>query len=104
MVIKTYTVIWDIEAKNELKEIYQYIYKESPAAAKKVKNEIVTSTKKLQKMPERFASERYLTHKGKEYHSFTRWSYKIIYRIVDKEIRILTIVHTSRNTDIIEGV
>ena len=102
--MKTYLVIWDLEARNSLKEIYLYIQKESPSAAKKVRNEILKITKKLHKMPERFVSERYLTHKGKEYHSFTKWSYKIIYRISEREIRILAIVHTSRNTNLIEGM
>jgi len=55
-------------------------------------------------MPERFSSESYLAHKGNEYRSVTKWSYKIIYRIREKEVRILEIIHTSRNTTAIEDI
>ncbi|TKB98849.1 type II toxin-antitoxin system RelE/ParE family toxin [Pedobacter cryophilus] len=55
-------------------------------------------------MPERFSTEKYLSKKGKEYHSVTKWSYKIIYRIMDKEVRILAIIHTKRNSSVIENI
>ncbi len=51
-------------------------------------------------MPYRFSAEVYLEQKGKEYRSVTQWSYKIIYRINEpaKEVRIVEIIHTGRDT------
>jgi hypothetical protein len=43
-----------------------------------------------------------LEHKGKEYLSVSKWSYKLIYRIGDNEARIIEIVHMSRNITVIE--
>ena len=55
-------------------------------------------------MPERFSVEPYLAHKGNEFRSVTKWSYKIVYRIKEHEVRILEIIHTGRNTSAIEGI
>lgn len=100
--MKLYRVIWDNKAKESLKAITLFIKEESPTAAKKVKTELLKLTASLEQMPERFSIERYLEHKENEYRSITKWSYKIIYRINGKEVRILEIIHTSRNTTVIE--
>lgn len=102
--MKQYRVIWDTRAKESLKAITLYIKEESPTAAVKVRTELLKLTASLKKMPERFSSEPYLEQKGNEYRSVTKWSYKIIYRIAESEVRILEIVHTSRNTTVIEDV
>lgn len=101
-----YRVIWDSRAKKTLKAITQYIKEESPATAKGVRKELLKLTASLKKMPERFLTEPYLEHKGNEYRSIVKWSYKIIYRVRvnEKEVRILEIVHTSRNTAVIEEI
>ncbi len=102
--MKLYRVIWDTRAKESLKAINLYINEESPAAAKKVRTELLKLTGSLKKMPERFSTEPYLEHKGNEYRSVVKWSYKIIYRIHEKEVRILEVVHASRSTTVIEGI
>jgi plasmid stabilization system protein ParE len=99
-----YRVIWDEKAKESLKEITLFIKEESPTAAKKVRTELLKLTASLNKMPERFSVEPYLEHKGKEYRSVVKWSYKIVYRVGEKEVRILEIIHTSRNTMVIENL
>ncbi|HYF67527.1 MAG TPA: type II toxin-antitoxin system RelE/ParE family toxin [Ohtaekwangia sp.] len=102
--MKLYRVIWDTRAKESLKGIVLYIKDESPTAAKKVRSELLKLTASLKKMPERFSTEPYLKHKGNEYRSIAKWSYKIIYRVNENEVRILEIVHTSRNTPVIEEI
>ena len=104
MVVKLYRVIWDNRAKESLKAITLFINEESPTAAKKVRKELLKLTASLKKMPERFSIEPYLEHKGYEYRSVTKWSYKIIYRVSEKEVRILEIVHTNRNTTVVEDI
>ncbi len=102
--MKLYRVIWDSKAKEALKAITLFIKEESPTAAKKVRRELLKLTASLKHMPERFSTEPYLEHKGNDYRSISKWSYKIIYRVNENEVRILEIVHTSRNTTIIEAV
>jgi plasmid stabilization system protein ParE len=102
--MKSYSVVWDTVAKESLVEIVKYIKKDSPSAAKKVREELLKLTASLKSMPERFSVESYLAHKGNEFRSVTKWSYKIIYRIKEHEVRILEIIHTSRNTSVIEGI
>lgn len=102
--MKLYRVIWDSRAKESLKAITQYIKEESPATAKRVRKELLKLTASLKEMPERFSSEPYLENKGNEYRSIAKWSYKVIYKVDENEIRILEIVHTSRNTTVIEEI
>ena len=102
--MKSYQVIWDVKASESLKGITLYIKEESPTAAKKVRTEILKLAASLKKFPERFSIEPYLENKGNEYRSVTIWSYKIIYRVGENEVRILEIIHTSRNTTVIEAI
>jgi plasmid stabilization system protein ParE len=99
-----YRVVWDNKAKESLKAIILYIKEESPPAAKKVRTELFKLTASLKKMPERFSTEPYLELRGNEYRSVSKWSYKIIYSVRNKEVRILEIIHTSRNTSVIEEI
>jgi plasmid stabilization system protein ParE len=102
--MKSYQIIWDVKARESLKEITLYIKEESPTAAKKVRTEILKLAASLATLPDRFSTEPYLENKGKEYRSVTIWSYKIIYRVGENEVRILEIIHTSRNTTVIEEI
>lgn len=100
--MKVYRIIWDAKAKGSLKGIILFIKEESPTAAIKVKSELLKLTASLKQMPERFSTEPYLEDKGNEYRSIAKWSYKIVYRVGENEVRILEIIHTSRNTPVIE--
>jgi plasmid stabilization system protein ParE len=51
--------------------------------------------KSLSTYPERFAQEEYLKSKVGDYHSVTKWSYKIVYKITGEHAVILDILHTS---------
>ena len=55
MVKKKPVVIWDTEAAEQLKEIYDYIKPDSLQEAQKVKSEIIATTKIIPSNPEMFA-------------------------------------------------
>ena len=97
MVKKKLPVIWDDFAKQSLKEIYLYIKKDSPQSAIKVRNTISTLASSLSVFPERHQVEFLIDNKS--YRSVPLWSYKIIYRVTEKEVRIVDIFHTSRNPE-----
>lgn len=95
--MKSYRVVWDTRAKESLRDITLFIKEESPGAARKVRMELLKLTASLKRMPERFSAEPYLEQKGSEYRSVVKWTYKIIYLVCEKEVRVLEIIHTGRN-------
>jgi len=80
----------------------EYVREESPSAAQKLRVELLKINSGLKNIPERFSKEPYFQNNGKEYRSLIEWSYKIIYRVSETEVRILEVIHTSRNTTAIE--
>lgn len=98
---KHYRVIIPPAAKESLRDIIDYIKKDSPSAAIKVRKKLIAKAKSLGELPERFSSEPFLTNKPGNYRSVAQWHYKIIYKVLDDEVLILRFMHTSRDPDII---
>lgn len=93
-----YDVIVSKKAQDSLKEIVQYISeKNSPQAAEKVRSRLIQVAIGLEKNPRRFSREPYFDQKAGEIRSAIQWRYKIVYEIVDKEVRILNFFHTSQH-------
>ena len=59
MVVQQYEVLWNAIARKQVKKIYNYIEKESVQNAKKVIEEILDATEKLDINPDRFGLDRY---------------------------------------------
>lgn len=101
--VKRWKIIWDDEAKNSLRSIYDYIKsRESVSMALRVKKEIIKQVKSLATFPEKFAREPHFSADSGNIRFKVIWSYKIIYEITDGYILILDIFHTSRNPTEIE--
>ena len=101
---KHYRVIIPPAAKESLRDIIDYIKKDSPSAAIKVRKKLIAKAKSLGELPERFSSEPFLINKPGNYRSVTQWHYKIIYKVLDDEVLILRFMHTSRDPDIIRKI
>ena len=98
MVKKKMKIIWDDQAKKELRRIYDYIKgRQSIEVARKVRNEIVSQAKTLKDFPEKFEREHHLEDEPGNYRYKVIWSYKIIYEITKEAIYILDVFHTSRD-------
>lgn len=91
--------VWDKLAIRTLRRIVEYIQIDSEEAAKKVYDTIVSQTRTLYLFPNKFAIEPHLSTKEKTYRFITVWSYKIIYRVGENDIRIVDVFHTRRNPD-----
>ncbi|MGF1637976.1 MAG: type II toxin-antitoxin system RelE/ParE family toxin [Cyclobacteriaceae bacterium] len=98
MVKKRLKIIWDIEAKKSLRNIYNYIKsRESVEVAKKVREAISSQARSLNDFPEKFERENHLEAESGNYRYKVIWSYKIIFEVNEESIFILDIFHTSRD-------
>ncbi|GHB52383.1 type II toxin-antitoxin system RelE/ParE family toxin [Mongoliitalea lutea] len=98
MVKKRLKVIWADEAKEALRQVYNFLkYRESIEIARKVRDEILFQTKSLSDFPEKFEKEHYLLNIPGNFRYKVVWSYKIIYEVTFDSVYILDIFHTSRD-------
>ncbi len=90
-------VIITHKARASLRGYIEYLKKEvSTKTAEHVKTGIITRCKSLKDFSG-YSIERYLEDEPGEYRSVTQWNYNIIYTVVEDQVRILNIIHTSRH-------
>ena len=93
-------IIFTNIAKNRLKENYKYYKKKAnQKVAKSIKEKILTDIHKLKHHPELGNKEVFLINLEKGYRKLIAGNYKIIYRIVNKEIVIDTIFDTRQEPE-----
>jgi plasmid stabilization system protein ParE len=95
MVKAAVRVVWDEEARHQLRLIYEYIKLDSPRSAKKVRDDIVGIARKLASHPESHPADKYKTNNDGSFRAFEKHRYRVSYRIKEKEIRVLRIRHTK---------
>ena len=87
-------ILWDNQAKADLKLIFEYLKLKSPKAAKNVIRDIVNQSKKIY-FTEQYQVDEFL---GEPYRRMVVRNYKLIYKIhSESEIRILQIFDTRQN-------
>ncbi len=90
-------VIITHKARASLRSYIEYLKKEvSAETAEHVKTGIIARCKSLKDFSG-YSIERYLEDEPGEYRSVTQWNYNIIYTVVEDQVRILNIIHTSRH-------
>ncbi len=94
--VKTYQVIWSDTAKEQLKEVYKYIKKDSEINAKKVRTQILLSTRLLATGKEIYKADELKEDNKGNYRAYIIYSYRITYKIETDTIQILRVRHTSR--------
>jgi addiction module RelE/StbE family toxin len=91
---KTIKILWDNQAKADLKLIFEFIKLKSPQGARNVISDIVAQSKNIH-FAEQDQVDEFL---GEPYRRMIVRDYKIIYKIhSEKEIRILQIFDTRQN-------
>ena len=87
-------VIWTNNAKRELRGVYDYVAKNSPRYAQGVVDRITRKTEQLATFP-RFGAE--VPEYGDEsIRELVEHPYRIIYRVCDDRVEILSVVHGAR--------
>ena len=88
-------VKWSIPAKNDLKQVHDYIAKDSKYYAQKVVQEIVAKTETLIDFPEIGCVVAEISDQG--IRELIVYSYRLVYEISKTEIDILAIIHGRRD-------
>ena len=89
--------VWSKRAAIELKKAYDYIREDSPQNAIKVRDEIIDLTLNLPMHPEKFPPDKFKTGNDNTWRAFEIYHYRISYRILPGQIRIVRMRHTSRS-------
>jgi plasmid stabilization system protein ParE len=89
-------VLWDEQARASLKSAYDYIKKDSLQRAEKVKQDIITATKKLSDHPEMHPPDKYRKDKDTRFRAFEKYNYRISYFIKEDVIRVLRLRHVKQ--------
>ena len=88
---------WNKKAIRQFDEAIEYIKKQSPANAEKVKKAMLLKIDTLQKYPEHHAPDKYKTNNDGSFRAFELHHYRISYRYKPADIRIIRIRHTKMN-------
>ena len=87
----------DNEAKESLKEVYNFIKKDSLQNAENVRNKILASIKDLLNNPEKYPPDKYRFNNDPSYRAYEIYKYRISYHVSPQEIRVIRIRHTKMN-------
>jgi plasmid stabilization system protein ParE len=88
-------VKWSVPARNDLKRIHDFIANDSKYYARKVIQDIVTTTETLTDFPE---SGRIVPEIGDQnIRELFVYSYRLVYEISVRAIEILAIIHGRRD-------
>lgn len=90
-------VVWSLEAKKSLSEIYNYIFEDSPQNAEKVLNKIIDLAESLQDERYDYAIDPIINKE--KFRHISIWTYKIIYERTTNKVLILDIFNGKQNPD-----
>jgi toxin ParE1/3/4 len=89
-------IVWEKRAKEDLQDIYDYIFLDSPQNAENVVSKLVVLSKSLSNMPYKYPKEPYFN--DEKIRFIPKWNYKLIYEIGQTDITILSVFNTSQNS------
>jgi len=97
---KTYKINWANVAENDLIEIIEYISIDSPPNALKILQQINKMVSSLYSLPERGRVVPELQDQGiLTYREIVIPPWRIIYRISDNDVYVLTVLDARRNVE-----
>lgn len=88
-------VIWSDKSVESLELIYNYIFENSPQNAEHVITTILEIGDSLNLFPEKYPKEHLFNDDSIRF--FSKWNFKIIYKIEEKKILIINIYSTRMN-------
>ena len=89
-------VVWNKQAVAYFRKAYQHIKEESFRNAEKVREGITKIVDGLPDHPEKHTHDKYKRNNRGNYRAFEKYSFRIAYKITEKEIRILRMRHVKQ--------
>ena len=89
--------VWSKVAKAELHKAYLYILLDSLQNAEMVREDIIDATINLSSYPEKHPLDKFKKDNDGTWRAFEKHHYRISYRVMPNEIRIVRMRHTSRS-------
>jgi len=90
-------VIWSNSAKAELRKAYEYIALDSPQNAKTVRDTLIDLSIELSQHPEKHPADKFKKGNDGSWRAFEKYHYRITYRILKDQIRIVRMRHTRKS-------
>lgn len=89
-------ISWSKTAVKQFESAIGHIAADSITNAEKVSADVVKELNKTLQNPEFFNADKYKMNNDGSYRAFEKHRYRIAYRFIDNEIRVLRVRHTSR--------
>ena len=90
-----YKIIWAERAVNNLREIHNFISMDSVTQADKVIDEILSCVEPLSDFPNMGVGVKEFPQYN--FRELMKYSYRIIYQVSEKNVHIITVVHSRQN-------
>jgi addiction module RelE/StbE family toxin len=90
-------VVWSNSAKAELKKAFDYIALDSLQNAIMVRNTLIDLTVDLFENPEKHPLDKFKLNNDGSWRAFEKHHYRISYRIMTDQIRVVRLRHTSQS-------
>ena len=90
-------VVINNKVKGQLKELYEYIRKDSFQNAEKVRNKILESIMSLSTKWEHHPPDKYRKIRDVKFRAYEILKYRITYHFIDNKILVTRIRHTKMN-------
>lgn len=89
--------VWSKRARAQLQKAYEYILLDSVQNAEMVVNQIVDQASALVNDPQKHPPDKFKKTNDGTWRAFEKHHYRISYRIMPKQIRIVRLRHTSKS-------
>jgi plasmid stabilization system protein ParE len=90
-------VVWSNSAKAELRKAFEYIALDSLQNAQMVRDTLIDLTIDLSENPEKHPLDKFKKSNDGSWRPFEKHPYRISYRILKNQIRIVRMRHTSKS-------
>jgi plasmid stabilization system protein ParE len=91
------SIKWNKQALLQFETAIDYIHQDSPQAAEKVRTAILLKIGSLPVRPEKYNPDKFKLNNDGSFRAFEIYHYRISYRVVKDEIRIIRIRHSKMN-------
>ena len=88
---------WNRQALLQFDNAIAYIEKDSPVNSERIRTNILLSITELGTHPEKYNPDKFKLKNDGSFRAFEIYSYRVSYRYIQNEIRILRIRHTKMN-------